>query len=299
MIRQLIKDSKSFLIQKPKLIKLAFWVWFSRSISILLLLAYNINNVLIYRFWKWLSIFTLFQYFIDEITANHIIWLIIILIIFVALWYVFLYPMWIAAMIHFLNKKKENISGAIGKWANDFFSMFELNALAFSFGPYTYMVTILRLITLDVLESWFIIWLLILWWIIVLFSSIFWQYAKFIIIDEQIWVFDAIKKSIWLTITNMWITIKWLIMKITVLLFFYIKMVIVVWVPLLLMYFLITTNIINDNNERIIRTIWIISIILASYIIAITQAFFMTFWHKIYRQILEKSEKEKDSYEDE
>lgn len=294
MIRQLIKDSKTFLFQTPKLIKLSFWVWFCRSITILLLLAHNINNVLIYRFEKWLSIFTLFQYFIDEITVNHIWWLIIVLALFITIGYVFLYPMWISAIIHFLNSKKKSISSAMWKWAKDFFTMFELNALAFSFGPYTYMVTTLRLITLDVLDSWFIIWLLILWWIIVLFSSIFWQYAKFIIIDEQIWVFEAIKKSIELTVTNTWITIKGLIMKITVLLLFYFKMIIVAWIPLLLMYFLLTTNIINGNHERIIRTLWVIATILASYIIAVTQAFFMTFWHKIYKHILQKSKNDPD-----
>lgn len=294
MIRQWIKDSKDFVLQTPKLIKLSFLVWFCRSITIVLLLAYNINNVLIYRFEKWLSIFTLFQYFIDEITVNHIRWLIIIISIIITIWYVFMYPMWISAIIHFLKSKKQSISNAMWKWAKDFFTMFEINALAFSFGPYTYMVTSLRLITLDVLDSWFIIGLLILRWIIVLFSSIFWQYAKFIIIDEQIWVFEAIKKSIELTITNTWITIKGLIMKIIILLLFYFKMIIIVWIPLLIMYFLLTTNILNWNHERILRTLWIVATILAAYIIAVTQAFFMTFWHKIYRHILEKAENNKE-----
>lgn len=294
MIKHWIKDSKNFIIQTPKLIKLSFWVWFCRSVTIVLLLAYNINNVLIYRFEKWLSIFTLFQYFIDEITINHIRWLIIILAILITIWYIFIYPIWISAIIHFLKSKKKSISSAMWKWAKDFFTMFEINALAFSFGPYTYMVTSLRLITLDVLNSWFIIGLLIIWWIIVLFSSIFWQYAKFIIIDEQVWVFEAIKKSIELTITNIWITIKGLIMKIIILLLFYFKMVIIIWIPLLIMYLLLTTNILNWNHEWILRTLWVIATVLAAYIIAATQAFFMTFWHKIYKYILQKTESNKE-----
>lgn len=287
MIKQLIKDTKKYIFDNPNLIKLTFWVGFCRSASILLLLAYNINNILIYRFWKWLSIFTLFQYFIDEISANHIIWLVIVLIVLMTIGYVLLYPMWIAAIIHFLKNEKKTVSSAIWKGAWDFFTMFELNALAFSFWPYTYLVTILRLLTLDVLNSWFIIWLLILWWLAVLFSSIFWQYAKFIIIDEQIWVFEAIKKSISLTILNIWITIKWLITKTIVILMFYFKMIIIVWVPLLMIYFLLTTNLVN-NHQRIIRTIWIITTILAAYIIAVTQAFFMIFRYKIYKELLNK-----------
>ncbi len=288
MIRQFIKDSKTLLLQKPKLIRLSFWIWFCRSISVILLITYNINNVLIYRFWKWMSVFTMFQYFIDEVTRNNLLWIMIAVAVVIGLWYALLYPMGIAAIIHFLNNKSDSIWKAIWKGANDFFTMFELNALAFSFGPYTFMITALRLITLDVINSWFIIWLFILWWIIVLFASIFWQYAKFIIIEEKIWVFEAIKKSMSITITNMWLTIRWLIMKVVILTIFYFKMIIIVWVPLLLMYFLVIGNIINDGNQRIMRIIWFISIVLASYILTTTQAFFMTFRHKIYKHILEK-----------
>lgn len=292
MIKQFIQDSKAFLLNKPKFINLVFLVWFCRSMYIIVLLAYNINNVLIYRFDKWLSVFTVFQYFIEGITRNHLVWLIIILGIVIAIWYVFLYPMWISASIHFLNHQKESIWKAIWKWANDFFTMFELNALAFSFWPYTYAITVLRLITLDVLNSGFVIWLIVLWWIVVLFSSIFRQYAKYIIVTEQIWVFEAIKKSMWMAITNMWITIKGLIMKIIVLGIFYFKLIIITSVPLLLMYFLLTSNVIHGWNERIIRVIWTTTAIIATYILSVTQAFFTIFWHKIYNQISNKENKE-------
>ena len=296
MIRQFIKDSKQYIFNKPKLVRLSFFIWVSRAIEILLLLAYNINNILIYRAGKWMSTFTIFQYFIDEITKNHIIWLTITTIIILSLWYIFLYPMWISAIIHFLNQKKESISKAVGKWSWDFFSMFELNALAFSFGPYTFMITILRLITLDVIDNWFVIWLIILWWTAVLFSGMFWQYAKFIIVEEKIWVFDAIKKSISMTIDNFWLTIRWLIMKILITFLFYFKLIIIVWVPLLAIYFLLISNIVQEGqNTWIIRTLWIISVILASYILTTIQAFFMIFWHKIYKHALIKQDEDDDN----
>ncbi|HKL44184.1 MAG TPA: hypothetical protein VJ892_02820 [Candidatus Absconditabacterales bacterium] len=290
MIKQFIKDTKNFLLKKPKLVRLAFLVGFCRSLSVILLLAYNINNVLIYRFDKGLSVFTVFQYFIDEITRNHIVGLVIIIAIFIAIGYIFLYPMGISATIHFLNNKKESISKAVGKGANDFFTMFELNALAFSFGPYTYLVTILRLITLDVLNSGFVIGLIILWGLIVLISSIFWQYAKFLIVEEDLGVFEAIKKSMGITVTNMGITLKGVIVKFIISCMFYFKMIIVISAPLLLIYFLISTNIIHSNNERIIRTIGIITTIIATYILSTIQAFFITFRHKIYHHILEKKD---------
>lgn len=290
MIKQYIQDSKAFLLNKPKFMNLVFWIWFCRSLSVVFLLTYNINNVLIYRFNKWLSVFTVFQYFIEEISRNHIVRLVIILAIFILIWYVFLYPMGMSASINFLNNQKDGIWKAIWKWAGDFFTMFELNGLAFSFWPYTYSITVLRLITLDVLNSWFVIWLIILWWIAVLFASIFRQYAKYIIITEQIWVFEAIKKSVWITITNMGITIKWLVMKTIALCIFYFKLIIILSVPLLLIYILLTSNLINGWNERIIRIIWIIATIIATYILSVTQWFCTVFTHKIYTYISNKKD---------
>jgi len=71
-------------------------------------------------------------------------------------------------------------------------------------------------------------------------------------------------------------------------------MIVLCGIPLLLMYFLLNTNLLNWNHERIFRTLWIMTIIFAAYIIAITQAFFMTFRYKLYKHILEKSKNDID-----
>lgn len=274
-----------------------FLISFWRLIYVIILISYNINNVLVYRFDKWLSIFSTLKYFWWEITRNHIVWLIVILWVIVLIGYAFLYPTWISASIHFLKDKKQKIGKAIWKGINDFFVMFELNALAFSFGFYTYTITVLRLISLDILGNWFAMWLVILWWICVLFASIFWQYAKFILILEKnennksIWVFDAIKKSIWLSINNVGITIKWWIRQIIILFIFYFKTFIIISIPWLILYFLINSNI-NPWLEWIIWTLWIVTTIMAIYIMSIIQAFFKKFRFDIYIHI--KSQKEDD-----
>gem|GEM_PF-5452164 len=77
-------------------------------------------------------------------------------------------------------------------------------------------------------------------------------------------------------------------MKIIVLFIFYFKLIIISAVPLLLIYFLLTSNAINYGNERIIRTIGIITAIIATYILSVTQAFFTVFRHKIHTYISSK-----------
>lgn len=298
MILKLLQDTKSFLLKNHKFVKLIFLVSFWKLLYTIMLIAYNINNLLIYRFDKWLPIMDTLQYFREGIRVNHLVWLIVLIWIIILVWYGILYPTWMSAGIHFLKDKKNNIWRAIWKWMNEFFIMFELNALAFSFGVYTYAATVLRLFTLWILDSGITVWLIIVWGIAVLFSNIFWQYAKFIIVLEKtdnkkdIGVFEAIKKSISMTINNIGITIRWWLFQIITLFIFYFKVFVLMSIPLLLIYFLINNNLSSQWQEWIIWTIWSITLVITIYMISIIQAFFKKFRYDIYQHII--SQKEED-----
>ena len=62
------------------------------------------------------------------------------------------------------------------------------------FGLFTFSTVVLRLYLIDVLGNVVIDILIGIRGIMVLFASIFWSYAKVIIILEGVQVFDAIKK---------------------------------------------------------------------------------------------------------
>lgn len=289
MIKRLLNDSKFYLLQHKNFTKLTFMISFCRFFYIVLLLAYNVNSLLTYKMEKWLSVFTLFQYFLDWIRDNNLIRLVIVILSIFAIWYWLGYPIWISANIHYLEKWNDSIWWALSSWIKDFFKVFELNGLAFSFWPYMYFSTLFRLYILDVLDSSIAIWLVIVRWIAVLFSSIFWQYSKYILIlewkdDKKIWVSESLRKSIDLTISNFGLTIKGFFAKILVTILFYFKIVIVITIPLLVIYFLITSNIVWNGNQRIIRTLWIMTMIIATYMLTSTQAFFFKFWHLLYKE---------------
>ena len=295
MIKKILNDSKQYILENPKFTNLAFMIWFCRFFYITFFLAYNVNSLLTYKLEKWLSILTLFQYFWDLTTENNLIPLIIIILIIFAIWYAIWYPIWISANINFLKDNNNNIWTAITKWFKDFFSMFELNALYFSFWPYTYFSTIFKLYILDVLWNWLIIWLVIIRWLCVLFASIFRQYAKYILVLEKdkngkdLWVFESIKKSMSLSLSNLGITFKWFLWKVRVTLLFYFKLTIIIAIPLLVIYFLATSNTIWTNSQRIVRAIWGITMIIATFLLTSTQAFFFKYRYTLYNKIKEEN----------
>lgn len=293
MIRQYLNDSRKYLLQHKKFVNLAFVVWFCRFFYIVFFLAYNVNTLLTYKLEKWLSIFTIFQLFVDLVNTNNLLWLVILVLILFAIWYAFGYPIWISANIHFLQKDKdESIGSALSEWIKDFFSVFELNWLAFSFGAYTYFSTIFRLYILDILNSWLAIWLITIWWVCVLFSSIFRQYAKYILVlEKKDWknmgISEALKKSMNLTISNFGLTFKWFLAKAWMTIVFYFKIAIIITVPLLVIYFLATSDLVGPGSQRIIWVIWVLTMITATYMLTSTQAFFFKFRHLLYQKAKE------------
>ena len=76
------------------------------------------------------------------------------------------------------------------------------------FGLFTFSTVVLRLYLIDVLGNVVIDILIGIPGIMVLFASIFWSYAKVIIILEGVQVFDAIKKSTKLAFLNLGLSIK-------------------------------------------------------------------------------------------
>lgn len=290
LLKNLLKETKEYLINTPKFIRLIFTIWFFRYFFVIILLANNINTLFTYRLDSWIDLQTLFSSIKNWIEINNYGLIIIIIIIF-AIWYLLMYPVWLSAWIHFVDDKDKSISRAFAYWLKDFFLMFEFNWLALSFWEYTFITTTSRLFAIDILSNWIIIWLIILWWFFVLFAAIFRQYAKFILVLEKwkdgkdLWIFDAIKKSISLTFSNLTYTIKWYISRIFISILFYIRLIVVIAIPLLILYFLITSGIIWIWNQRIIRILAIFTILIATYLFVLIQAFFTKFQYEMYKTV--------------
>lgn len=293
-LKDILKTSKQYLLDTPNFIRLIFTIWFCRYFYIIIILANNINTLFTYRLDRWLDVASLFTTVKNWVITNNIGRVIAVLIIF-AIGYLLMYPVWLSAWVHFVADKDKSISRSFAHGLKDFFLMFEFNWLALSFWEFTYITTTSRLFAIDILDNWIMLGLDILWLIFVIFASIFWQYAKYILVlekwknGEDLWIFEAIKRSISLSVSNLWFTFKWYITRIIVSLLFYIRMVVILAVPLLILYFLVTSDIIVWHTW-IIWLLVTITILLWTYLFVVIQAFFVKFQYEMYKKVTEKTD---------
>jgi hypothetical protein len=294
MFKKILRDSITKITEDTRLIRLSFIVTFCHFVSVVYLIVWNVNNLLTYRFEKWIPMWKALEYILNRSQSNNMTLAIIITVAVIFLGYSLVYPVWEAAMIHYLDNEGQRTWKVIWKWINDFFVMFEFDAMLFSFSFFTYLITTLRMFMLNILDSTFVIILVIIWWLAVLFATVLWSYSKFIIVLEWKNVFDAIKRSASLTIMNFGTTIKFVIIQLFLMIRFLINAVVIMGIPFLIVYIAIWLNVIESKIVwYVIAVSVIVLLFLMAYINAIIEAFFMAYRYKVYKSVTEESDEKK------
>jgi hypothetical protein len=292
MFKRILRDSITKIVEDTRLIRLSFLVTFCHFVSIVYLMVWNVNNLLTYRYEKWIPMSDALKYILNRSQDNNMTVTIIIIVAIIFIWYSLLYPIWESAMIHYLDQEGQKIWKVIWKWVNDFFVMFEFDAMLFSFGFFTFAITTLRMYMLYIIDNTFIIILIIIWWAAVFLATILWSYAKFAIVIEWKNVFESIKRSASLTIMNFWTTIKFVIIQLFLMIRFIINAIVIMGIPFLIVYIAIWFNVIESKVVWYVIAISVIALLfLMAYINAIIEAFFMTYRYKVYKSITEESKK--------
>ena len=136
-----------------------------------------------------------------------------------------------------------------------------------------------------VIKTVFIIWILC-----VLAKTIFRPYVNYYIILRNCSAWDAVIKSMSLTISNFWLTIRWLLRQLAIRFRFFLNSCIIIWVPILIMTIAVQLNIIDNSAVEVVSwilvSIWIIVFI---YLEAIYVAFDNTYWYKIFLEAERRS----------
>ncbi len=292
MFKRILRDSITKIVEDTRLIRLSFLVTFCHFVSIVYLMVWNINNLLTYRYEKWIPMSDALKYILNRSQDNNMTVTIVIIVAVIFIWYSLLYPIWESAMIHYLDQEGQKIWKVIWKWVNDFFVMFEFDAMLFSFGFFTFAITTLRMYMLYIIDNTFIIILIIIWWAAVFLATILWSYAKFAIVIEWKNVFESIKRSASLTIMNFWTTIKFVIIQLFLMIRFIINAIVIMGIPFLIVYIAIWFNVIESKVVWYVIAISVIVLLfLMAYINAIIEAFFMTYRYKVYKSITEEAKK--------
>lgn len=292
MFKSILRDSITKITEDTKLVRLSFLVTFCHFVSIVYLIVWNVNNLLTYKYEKWIAMSDALQYILNRSQNNNMTVILIIIIAIIFLWYSLLYPIWEAAMIHYLDDGKQSTWRSIWKWMNDFFVMFEFDAMLFSFSFFSFFITVFRMFMLNIIDNTFIIIIIIIWWIVVLLATILWSYAKFAIVLEWQNVFSAIKRSASLTIMNFGTTIKFVMIQLFLTIRFLINAIVIMGIPFLIVYVAIWFNVIESKIVwYVIAVSVIVLLFLMAYINAIIEAFFMTYWYRVYKIVTEDTKK--------
>ena len=289
MFKEILQSSVRVLLERPKIIRLAFLTLFCFSIVRLYYIIYYFNNILIWKYEGWVQISDALMYFITTLNEHHALITVIIAVIIIIVWYLRLYPIGQASIVYALHEPKNSNMTSFMKWMNRFFPMLEYWGLSIPFWLFTFATVLIRVYLMDIYDNIVVQFMIWIWWITVILATMLWQYAEIIIALEWCPVFDAIKKSTRVAASNIGLSFKLMLVELILLLRFFIIWAIIVWIPLWLVYIAVWLDILN--NSFVEGIIWIVCwglLLVLWYINCIIEAFFITYWYKAYMALTKK-----------
>lgn len=267
-----------------KIIRLTFITSFFHSMIAILLIIIDLNSLLAKNYENGLYIGKVAQYFIEEISKNHFITVIVSITIVLFLAYSIIYPIGQAAIIHYLHHPKETMRQALKRGRKDFFSMFEFGVIAIICSPIVLILIAFKILIIQWSRTtWSIIWLGSRTLILLLTNNLKAYTRYFITIEDQP-VYEALKSSFAMAGHNIKNTFKYIRVQTILLINFSFNLLLILWIPLLLIYLSISRNIIQYDIIKVIVYIsFFVMVLLGSYISAIIRAFFAYYRYEIFK----------------
>lgn len=289
MFKEILQSSVRVLLERPKIIRLAFLTLFCFSIVRLYYIIYYFNNILIWKYEGWVQISDALMYFITTLNEHHALLTVIIAVLVIIVWYLRLYPIGQASVVYALHEPKNSNMTSFMKWMNRFFPMLEYWGLSIPFWLFTFATVLIRVYLMEIYDNIVVQFMIWIWWVTVILATMLWQYAEIIIALEWCPVFDAIKKSTKVAASNIGLSFKLMLVELILLLRFFIIWAIIVWIPLWLVYIAVWLDILD--NSFVEGVIWIVCwalLLVLWYINCIIEAFFITYWYKAYMALTKK-----------
>ncbi len=287
MIRSVYQKARELVSQDATYISFAFVMTVCRTLVLFFMVINNLS--------LWVSYWTKDQFSLTNTMIEYALrlldnaWLtaiLVVLTVIVLLWYGLLYPVGEASMISYLHQEHKNPLKAFASWVSRFFPMFEFSGLNLWFSYLTLTFAIGRFYVSGVLDSIFIISFLVLRGVTILGMYRARAYVKILIVTQWMSVWDAISESIRLSSKNVRTTIKAIIVWYYLQVRFLLNLSIVLIGMIGLAYLMIAQW--RVESQWITTTIYVVffvMLIVASYINAIIEAFFMTYWYKVYESL--------------
>lgn len=149
MFKNILQNSIKAMSNDNKIIRLTWITSFFHSMIAILLIIIDLNSLLAKNYENGLYVGKIAQYFIEEISRNHFITVIITITIFTFLAYSIIYPIGQSAIIHYLHNGKGTMQQALKKGRKDFFSMFEFGFISVILAPIVFLLIAFKLLIIE------------------------------------------------------------------------------------------------------------------------------------------------------
>ncbi len=292
MFKKIFQESIYEIVHNTKLIKIAFRMWLMHNIFLFWDIIYYVNNTLYYKY----HIVNKGSFEIFNEVLNKIIswWYSVELFTFwiiFFIWFVILYPLWVALMTFLLEKKKIMRAKAFENYftivvVNSWLSLFTLSWL--------HIMNFFRIWVMDISNN--ILIKIIIWIIltILIVASILTPFVIYSALLEksdsnkpEVKFWNAISHSAYLTWWNLWLTIKFTILQILLYFRIFLNLFVVIGIPSAIWYWLYHFGLFELNIIWvIIWVIWFVLLLFILYVDAMINAFFFTFWYKLYKVLI-------------
>ncbi len=284
-MENIIKRSYDLVINDSNFVKLTTFSLLPYSLLFVWYIFYQ-TYFFIHTMKVWFHLYEL-KVYMDSIFKfwQHFWYILLVIAVLIIIFYVFFPPIAEWALITYLDKKKW-IWSSIWLWFTKFFPMFELHGFISLFSFLWFFIIISRLYMADMLGNIFVWTFVVIWFIITMFLNFSIFYAKYLIILDGYTTFDAIKHSIKLSFLNLWKTWKYFKLYLILYLRFLINVIILIWLPIIILITFLKLNIWNIEIVKysIYGIMWLL-FFLTAYMNWIIEAFFISMWYNIFKEI--------------
>lgn len=287
----ILKDAILEISDDTKLVRLATITTFLHSLLFILYIIYLTSSLIATAHESSNPVVHIVQQYTSWFVASpSLIVTVLVIAIIGFIGYTLLPPVGEAAMISYLHNDKKQGTVSIGKWLSKFFPMFEFDAMVSLFSVMVLIIIGTRLRVMGILRQPFVLTILILWSVIIFFVSLLLPYSRIIITLENMKFLDAVKRSMALSIANIGITFKFVVITYLLYARFLINTLIVVGIPGLMVYGAWALNIVHNTwLQWSIALVVVGLIIFTAYINGIIEAFFTTYRYKVYLSVKDNS----------
>ncbi len=284
MLKQIVKETVKILINRPRIIRLALLTSYSYTFYQIYWILYFINWIVSIKYNSWVDISNALIYFVNAIQRFNILRLIIAVTIIFLLWISIFWPIWRQALLYSIDNPSMRTATAFVKWWKKWWIMAEFGWVnMWWLSMWSVFIFAVRFRMLWYLNNPVIITVFAIWIACVFWKIIFWPYVNYYIVLKDYSAWDAVVKSMSLTLSNLWLTLRWLLRQAVIRCRFLLNSCIAIWIPVIIMIFCIQMNIIDNSvieiTTRILVSAWILIFI---YLEAIFKAFDYTYWYKIF-----------------